>query len=77
MAELCSQDGSYQIVLKSGEKIIRTYEATVNGGKLQHHPRSAMGYEPKADYITPKIIAGSAGNGSGQKMIDAYWVDAQ
>lgn len=77
MADLCSEDGDYRVIVKSGDTIIRTYLASVNGGELQHHPRSAMGYEPKAEYITPKVVTGSAGNGSGRQMIDAYWMDAQ
>ncbi len=77
MTELCSQDGTYQVALDSGGKTIRTYELAVKGGRLQHHPRSALGYEPRADHITPKVIAGSAGNSSGFKMIEAYWMDAQ
>ena len=74
LANLTQNDGTYEIVLKAGDKIIRTYTATVSGGKLQQHPRSAMDYSPHADYITPKIIDRSSGSGSSYKMLDAYWV---
>jgi len=61
--------------LKAGDKTIKTYIATVSGGKPQHHPRSAMDYSPNADYITPKIIYHGSGSASDNKMLNAYWVE--
>ncbi len=76
MADLLGQDGSYQMVLESAGKTLRTYKMVVAGGKLQHHPRSALGYQPQADYIVPKVIGGKTGDSSGFIMLDAYWLDA-
>ncbi len=77
LANLMANDGSYEIVLKAGDKIIRTYTLTVSGGTVQHHPRSAMDYTPHADYITPKVIFNNTGSGSNNKMFDAYWVESK
>jgi len=77
MADLTAQDGAYRFVLKTGEKTIRIYSAAVVGGKLQHHQRSAMDYEPHTEQLLPKIVSGAAGNGAGQQMLDAYWLDAE
>ncbi|KAA3616958.1 MAG: hypothetical protein D8M58_04830 [Calditrichaeota bacterium] len=77
LANLTQTDGSYEIILKAGDKVVRKYTANVAGGKLQQHPRSAMDYSPHADYITPKIIDRSSGTASNYQMFDAYWVDAK
>jgi len=77
LANLTQNDGTYEIILKAGDKPIRTYIATVSGGKLQHHPRSAMDYSPHADYIAPKIIYRGSGSASNNKMLDAYWVETK
>jgi hypothetical protein len=77
LANLTANDGTYEIILKAGDKIIRTYTATVSGGKINHHPRSAMDYTPHAEYIVPKIIFNNTGSGSNNKMFDAYWVESK
>ena len=77
MGDMTRQDCEYQVVLKTGDQVIRTFKAVVKEGKLQHNVRSTMGYEPHDEYIVPKVIGGKTGSSSGFIMLDAFWVNAQ
>lgn len=55
LAEL-SQPGNYRIdiVMNDSGKVIRSYSYTAAAGKITPHPRSAIGYQPQADYVFPR-----------------------
>ncbi len=47
------------------------------GGQVQHHSRSALNYEPHAEFVSPRFIDVSAGTNSQYKMYVMYWLKKQ
>ncbi len=63
-------DGIYELrVVRMSDKIsLRSYDFKVVGGKIKHHPRSTLGYQPQVDYIVPRTLSGS-------EIIEIFWIE--
>ena len=73
-AALAAQDGDYAVVVKVNGQPVKSYRAQVKGGQLQALDRSRLGYEPRADFIPPRMIDTSAGTSSRYQMLETYWL---
>ena len=74
LADLTKRDGEYTVVAKVGGKPFKSYLAEVRGGRLQRHPRNILCFEPRTDFISPRMVDTSAGTTSRYVMRDTYWV---
>lgn len=73
-AALAGKDGDFTVVVKANGQPVKSYRAQVKGGQLQSLDRSRLGYEPRADFISPRMIDTSSGSGSDYHMLEAYWL---
>ena len=73
LAELTKSDGDVQVVIESNGKTIKTFDSIVKDGKLQTNKRSAWGYSPRTEYLSPKVIAKASRK---KILVDAIWLDA-
>lgn len=74
MAKDWEVDGDYEVLFTrtSDGAMIRSYNFTSSGGKIQPHPRSALDYEPRVDFIAPRVQK----RGSNMvEMIEAVWIE--
>jgi hypothetical protein len=53
--------------------LIRTFAFEAGDGTIVPHPRSAMDYEPRYEYLTPRRMAGT----NYDEPTDAFWVEAE
>lgn len=77
LADLTKLNGEVAVVVKANGQPIKTYKTSVSGGQVQHHSRSALNYEPHAQFISPRFIDVSAGTNSRYKMYVMYWLKKQ
>ncbi|PAP77243.1 hypothetical protein [Rubrivirga marina] len=65
-----------RVVAEADGRVIQTYPVRVDeAGRLAAHPRSALDYEPRADFLTPRTMTGSGGTLS---FVDhVFWVEAE
>ena len=71
-ADLAATDGRYDLVVLSSGTPIRTYVVTVEGGRIRPHPRSALDYEPRTDWLSPRLMKTSGD----ELTVDAWWLEA-
>jgi hypothetical protein len=72
-AALAAKDGEVAVVVKANGQPVKSYRMQVKGGQLQPLDRSRLGYEPRTDFISPRMIDTSSGSGSDYNMLEAYW----
>jgi len=77
LADLTKLNGEIAVVVKANGQPIKTYKTTVSGGQVQHHSRSALNFEPHAQFISPRFIDVSSGTNSQYKMYVMYWLKKQ
>jgi hypothetical protein len=64
-------DGAYEVRVSAAGRHVKTYPFTMAGGKPAAHPRSALDYEPRGDFLTPSVPTDRGG------PRDIAWVEAQ
>ncbi len=69
--DLAATDGRYELLILAGGAPIRTYVVTVEGGRIRPHPRSALDYEPRAGFLSPRLMK----TGNNTHTVDAWWLD--
>ena len=69
--DLAATDGRYELVVLSSGTPIRTYVVTVEGGRIRPHPQSALDYEPRAGFLSPRLLR----TGNSTHTVDAWWVE--
>jgi len=74
LADLTKLNGEISVVVKADGQPIKTYKTTVSGGQVQPLARSALNFEPHAQFISPRFIDVSAGTNSRYKMYVMYWL---
>jgi hypothetical protein len=74
LADLSRLNGEIAVVVKADGQPIKTYKTTVSGGQVQPLARSALNFEPHAQFISPRFIDVSAGTNSRYKMYVMYWL---
>lgn len=76
MDDLAALDGDYvlRIFRKSDDRLIRAFHLTVRDGKLQQHERAALGYEPRMDFLLPRVPR--AGSNT-YEMVEAIWFESR
>ncbi len=70
------RDGEYELKILRGSDgaLLRNFRLTVAGGELQPHPRSALDYQPRVDYLAPSV----AKRGSSRyEFVPAVWVESR
>ncbi len=77
LADLTKLNGEIAVVVKANGAPIKTYKTTVSGGQVQHSSRSALDFEPHAQFISPRFIDVSSGTNSRYKMYIMYWMKKQ
>jgi len=73
-ASLAAKDGEFVVVVKANGQPVKSYRMQAKGGQLQSLAQSRLGYEPRADFISPRMIDTSSGSGSDFPMLEAYWL---
>lgn len=73
-AALAANDGEVTFVVKANGQPVKSYRMQVKGGQLQSLDRSRLGYEPRTDFISPRMIDTSSGSSSDYHMLEAYWL---
>jgi hypothetical protein len=73
-ASLAAKDGEVTFVVKANGQPVKSYRMQVKGGQPQSLDRSRLGYEPRADYIAPRMIDTSEGSSSDYRMLETYWL---
>lgn len=77
LSDLTKQNGEVALVLKANGQAFKTYKTTVSGGQIQRLPRSALNFEPHAQWVSPRFIDVSSGSNSSYKMFEMFWVKKQ
>jgi hypothetical protein len=77
LADLASQDGTYQLALRSDDATVKTYAVQVENGAVVPSPRSALPTEPRPDFLTPRRVNTAAGSTSRYFMENVFWVTTQ
>jgi hypothetical protein len=77
LADLRKQNGEIAVMVKANGQPVKTYKAIVSGGQLQHLSRSALNFEPHAQFVSPRFIDVSSGTNSRYKMYSMYWMKKQ
>lgn len=68
-------DGDYRIeVGEEGRPPIRVFHFSVSGGQFVPHERSALEYEPRAGFLTPRSVADEAYGRNRFSMVDQVWM---
>ncbi|HEX8386570.1 MAG TPA: hypothetical protein VF576_10315 [Rubricoccaceae bacterium] len=73
-ADLAAHDGRYSLVLLANDAPLKTYALTVEGGQIRPHPRSALDYEPRAGFLSPRLLKNDRG---APYTVDAWWAEAE
>jgi hypothetical protein len=73
-AVLAAKDGEFAVVVKVNGQPIKSYRMQVKGGQIQSLDRSRLGYEPRTDFLSPRMIDTSAGTSSRYHMLETYWL---
>ncbi len=63
-------DGTYRIVVKTSDTVLRAWEYVVEGGAIQPHPRSSFEHQPRTDYLLSRV---PVEDGAGYR--DLYWLE--
>ncbi|MGH1366005.1 MAG: hypothetical protein ACRBF0_20770 [Calditrichia bacterium] len=71
---LCEKDGEYKLVVKSKDKVVKSFKAQVKEGVLQRSPRCNLSSESNINFISPRLMDMRDGYGGRNFMVDAYWV---
>ena len=71
---LTAKDGNFTVVVKVNGQPIKSYPFSIKGGQIQAHERSRLGYEPRTDFISPRLVDTSEGTTSRYHMLEAYWL---
>ena len=73
MADEWTKDGGYRLVVTriSDGAVIRRYGFTAKDGKIQGLANSELGFEPRIDYIVPRVKDRSTQN---YKFEEAVWI---
>jgi hypothetical protein len=69
--DLLRKDGDYDFVLLRNDAPERVYRVVVKDGKVTPHPRQAIAYEPRADFLVPRDPGDS-----NHAEVDLFWLDA-
>jgi hypothetical protein len=77
LADLTKLSGEVSVVVKANGQPIKTYKTQVSGGQIQPLSRSALNYQPHAQFISPRYVDVSAGTNSRYKMYVMYWLTKQ
>ncbi|MCC7435561.1 MAG: hypothetical protein IT363_12820 [Methanoregulaceae archaeon] len=72
-SDLAGLSGAVTGTISLPAKTLRTFAWTVNGGKVQPHPRSASDHSPRTDYWIPRRLAGSAEGYQFFHLEEQYW----
>lgn len=69
-----ANDGLYELRFRrqNDGKMIRSLDFKVADGAIQQHPRSALDYEPRVDFIVPRVQKRGANN---FEMLEAIWIE--
>lgn len=67
-------DGTYElrITRSSDGAVLRNFRYTAANGKIQPMPRTEMNYDPRLDYITPRVVKKGT---NVFEMTEAIWLD--
>lgn len=70
------ENGNYKLTveLTDDNQVIREFDFKAKGGKLVAHPRTELGYKPRADYIAPRVIKLGT---TTYEFVEAYWMVAK
>ncbi|HEX6187009.1 MAG TPA: hypothetical protein VFZ40_02920 [Pyrinomonadaceae bacterium] len=74
LADLTRQDGELVMVVKADGQTIKSYKAQITGGKLQGLSRSRLGFEPRANFISPRYVDLTDRSTSDFTMRDMFWI---
>jgi hypothetical protein len=66
-------DGDYElrVTRQSDGATIRSFDFRVAGGEFEPHPRTVLGYEPRTDYIAPRVQRKGA---TALELTEAIWI---
>ncbi|WP_425408689.1 hypothetical protein [Hyphococcus sp.] len=69
------QNGDYTLTVELTEtgETIREYAFQSKGGELVPHARTALGYQPREDYIAPRVLKPGT---TSYEFVEAYWIEA-
>jgi hypothetical protein len=74
LTDLTKQEGELVMIVKAEGQTIKSYKTRVTGGKLQALERSRLGFEPRADFISPRYVDLTDRSRSDFTMRDMFWV---
>ncbi|HED54160.1 MAG TPA: hypothetical protein ENJ00_08160 [Phycisphaerales bacterium] len=71
-----TKDGTYSLNVsrKSDNQLIRRFGFTVVDGKIQELPATKLGFEPRMDYIVPRVVKRG---GNRYEFLPATWLKSE
>lgn len=70
-------DGTYRIeVVTERGRTLRRFSFRVEGGQFAPHERSALDYQPRADFLSPRAVGRVRGR-SAYVQVDQVWMTAE
>ena len=66
------EDGEYELIVarQADDKELRRFVYTARDGKIVELPQTKLGYEPRLDYIVPRVRNGDAG----YQFVETVWI---
>ena len=72
--DLAARDGRYSLVLLARGEPLKTYALAVGGGQIRPHAQSALDYEPRAGFLSPRLLKSDRGS---PYTVNAWWAEAE
>jgi len=68
-----ASDGLYELRFRRQKdgQMIRSLDFKVEGGQIQQHPRCALDYQPRIDFIAPRV---QKRGGNTFELVEAIWI---
>ena len=77
LADLTREDGELVMIVKAEGQTVKSYKTRITGGKLQGLDRSRLGFEPRANFISPRYVDLTDRSQSDFTMRDMFWIKKQ
>ena len=73
-ADLAALDGRYSLVLLANDAPLKTYALAVEGGQIRPHAQSSLDHEPRAGFLSPRLLKSDRGS---PYTVRAWWAEAE
>jgi hypothetical protein len=74
--DLAALGGMFNVDIKIGEKVVKTFSGKADGQKLVGLPQSSLSFNKPEEILLPRTIAYPASSDHRAKLLNVYWLEA-